>query len=58
MFQRDHIYRLTKAGVLAALAAVPISVGLAAGALLVQVLCFAVGVLLWLWALALLLPRE
>ena len=48
----------TKAGVLAALSAVPISVGLTTSQHSVQVLCFALGGLLWLWAVVLVLPNR
>ncbi len=50
--------RLAKAGVLAALSAVPISIGVTLSQKPLQVLCFAVGVLLWLWAIALLFPST
>jgi hypothetical protein len=56
MFESDESHRLTRAGVLAALSAVPIGAGLAVGGWLLQFLCIAAGALLWLWALALLFP--
>jgi hypothetical protein len=56
MLKNEHTERLTRAGVLAALSAVPVSVGLAVSDKPVRVFCFAVGVLLWVWAIALLFP--
>lgn len=58
MFKHNYTERVAKAGVLAALSAVPISAGIEASGELVQILCVAVGMLLWLWALALLLGMR
>ena len=58
MFNNGSTDRLAKAGVLAALSAVPISIGVTLSQKPLQVLCFAIGILLWLWAIALLFPNA
>ena len=56
MFKSEDGERWVRAGVLAALSAVPISIGVTVSDPTVRTACFMVGGLLWLWAVALVLP--